>query len=228
MNRLLFIIMLAAAVILSGCVSAELGYLEFEDKNLDLGVIAAPDAEIDAYYSVTLDANNPVGTILSIGTSAAKAVQVEAARKKLDAAMKTTDVPEILETELSDYFENKMDMKITSSKKADFTLVLDVRQYGIDAGGSGSSIRFIVDGKATLYTEPGSDRVWRESIHTSNAVSPSFFGLPSSAGNVLTAAMLAELTEEEIALGLDRVARAAAREVGSELERDIYRSRQRR
>ena len=39
--------------------------------------------------------------------------------------------------------------------------------------------------------------------------------------------MLSELTEEEIALGLDRVAREAAMEVGMELERDIYRSRQR-
>jgi hypothetical protein len=42
---------------------------------------------------------------------------------------------------------------------------------------------------------------------------------------VLTAALLAELSTEEMAEGFDRLANALAREISREIEDDLYRAR---
>ena len=225
MTRPSYLSLAAAVLLFSGCVSAELGRVDFEGEPLFLDVIIAPDAEVHASYDIVFDAENPVRTIVSIGTSAAKAAQVEKTRERLDGAMRRTDIPGLLEEEIAVFFSRRMDMRIVERRSAaEFELTLDVKEYGIMAGG-GAEVELVLNAVASMYADSGRERIWRRRVHASEQVSPAFFGLPPSAGNVLSAAMLSELTEDEIAAGLERVAREASRELGAVLQRDIYRAK---
>jgi len=213
----------------AGCASTELALYDFDDLSMTVDARVAPDAEIDASYSIVVDLEDPVRTALSIGSSLAKANQVALVESKLRAALRETDIHGIVEDELSDFVETTLGVRVVERRPAaDLQLLLDVESYGIDAGGPGSGIEFELSVVATLFDLASGDRIWRTRESVSEPVSADLFGLPPVAGNVLSAVRLSELTEEEIAHGLDRLARDAAWDVGLELERDIYRARRRR
>jgi hypothetical protein len=213
----------------AGCASTELALYDFDEQSMSVDVRIAPDAEIDASYSIVVDADDPIRTALSIGSSLAKANQVAQVEEKLHAALRRTDMRTIVEDELSEFVETTLGSRIAESRSdADLQLIVDVNSYGIDAGGSGSGIEFQLSATAKLYDLQTNDRIWRTREYVSEPASPDVFGLPAVAGNVLSAVALAELTEEEIARGLERLARDAAWDIGLELEKDIRRARRRR
>ncbi len=221
--------LLAVAVLLGGCASTKLAEYDFVGAPIAVDARVSPDAEVDAYYSVVIDADDPVRTALSIGSSLAKANQVKQAEEKLAVAMRQTDIRAIVEDELSEYVEISLGARAVEDRnQADFQLIINVESYGIDAGGPGSGLEFELSAEARLIDLRSGDRLWRTRESVSREASPSMFGLPSAAGNVLSAVMLSELSEEEIAVGLDKLARDAAWEIGEELENDIYRARRRR
>lgn len=225
----LIIAAVTVVALLGACASAELAERRFEGESMRLIVRTVPGARVRADYDFFFDPDDPVGTIISIGTSVAKATQVEAARRKMDAALAELDIATILEEEVGDYFTAVMEMRITESRtRATYAMNVEVDEYGISASGPGSNVEFVLNGSAELYDAGTGDRIWRERFRRSEDVSPSFFGLPPAAGNVFSAAMLADLTEEEIAIGIERVTRDAAWEVAEEFERDLYRARRRR
>lgn len=229
MNRRHISVLLAAVAIvatLGACATNKLEGHTFEGEPLRLIVRVAPDARVDADYFVSIDSSNPIGTALSIGTTIAKASQVEKAQAKTDAAMRELNMEAILEDEVGGYFADVMEMRITDSRRAaSYLLNVFVDEYGIEASGPGSSVEFVLRGKAQMYDNTVDQLIWEERFRRSEQFSPGLFGLPASAGNVLSAAMLNELTEEEIAAGIEQVTRDAAWEISSEFEEDLYRSR---
>ena len=216
----------AVAVLFVGCASTKLAEYDFAGAPMAVDARVSPDAQIDASYSVVIDADDPVRTAFSIGSSLAKAGQVREAERKLAVAMRETDIRAIVQDELSEYVEVSLGARVVEDRsRAEFQLLINVESYGIDASGPGAGLEFEMSAEARLVDLRGGDRVWRTRESVSREASPSMFGIPGSAGNVLSAVMLSELTEEEIARGLDRLARDAAWEIGEKLERDIYRAR---
>ncbi len=223
---IVFTIVLVAGF--AGCASTELALYDFEDLAMTVDARVAPDAEIDASYSIVVDPDDMVRTALSIGSSLAKANQVAQVEPKLRAALQETDIRAIVEDELGQFMETTFGVRVVENRRAaDLQLMIDVESYGIDAGGPGSGIEFQLSAVATLFDLQSGDRIWRTRESVSEPVSPDVFGLPPVAGNVLSAVRLSELTEEEIAHGLERLARDAAWDIGLELEHDIYRARRR-
>ena len=228
-RRLVLVGLTLAATVLAGCASTELAYHSFEGESLRLVVRVAPDARVEADYFVTIDPDDPVGTIISIGSSVAKASQVARAQEKMDLALRELDLRHILDEEVGGFFADVMEMRLTDSRAdAAYDLRVDVTEYGIQAAGPGSSVEFVLRGTAELYDTSTGERIWRDRYSRSEQVSPAFFGIPEAAGNVLSAAMLSELNEEEIASGIERVTRDAAWELGVEFEDDLHRARRRR
>jgi hypothetical protein len=213
-------------VVLASCATSQLEYYEFDGESMRLRVIVSRNARVSADYFVNIDPEHPIVTILSIGTSVAKASQVEQAQDLVDSASRRLDVGRILEEELSAYYEDAFDMKIVdSSHRATYEMSVEVDSYGIEASGADSSVEFHISGVARIYDAQRRERIWRDRFSEYIPISPSVFGLPGSAGNVLSAAMLSDLTEEEVAWGLEQVTRNAAWEVASEFDRDFYRRR---
>jgi hypothetical protein len=228
-TRILLIGLATLVVALTGCASTELANYRFAGARMVVDARVSPDAEVYAFYSVTIDPDDPVRTAISIGSSLAKANQVRIAEEKLYGAMQETDIRMIVEDEVGDYVETSLGVEVIEDRRrADFQLLIEVEEYGIDAGGSSGGVEFELTAIATLFDLRDGGRIWRTRESVSREASPSMFGIPSAAGNVLSAVALAELSEEEIARGLDRLARDAAWEIGEELEKDIYRARRRR
>jgi len=212
---------------LAGCASTELAYYDFESQNMSVDVRVAPDAEVEASYNVTIDPEDPVRTAISIGSSLAKASQVREAEEKLHVAMRDVDIREIVEEELSDFVETSLGSRVVDDRRrADLQLTVEIESYGIDASGSG--VDFQMTAKAILWDPDRSDRVWRGRESVTQPVSPAIFGLPGAADNVISAVALSEMSEDEIARGIERLAQDAAWEIGVRLEQDIYRARRRR
>ena len=213
----------------AGCTSTELALYRFDDLTMVVDARVAPGAEIDASYSIVVDPENPMRTALSIGSSLAKANQVAQLESKLREALRETDIRGIVEDELSEFVETTLGVRVVENRRAaDLQLLIDIDSYGIDAGGPGSGIDFELSAVATLFDLRSGDRIWRTRESVSEPVSADVFGLPPVAGNVLSAVRLSEITEDEIAHGLERLARDAAWDIGLELEHDIYRARSRR
>ena len=230
MKHYQYAIVLTAVLVMgfSGCASTELAFYDFDDLAMTVDARVAPDAEIDASYSIVVDPEDPVRTALSIGSSLAKANQVAQVESKLREALRETDIRAIVEDELGEFVQTTFDARVVENRRAaDLQLLIDVENYGIDAGGPGSGIEFQLSAVATLFDLRSGDRIWRTRESVSEPVSADVFGLPPVAGNVLSAVRLSELTEEEIAEGLERLARDAAWDIGLELERDIYRAHRR-
>lgn len=219
---------LALALTLGACATNKLDGYYFEDEPMRLIVRVAPDARVEADYFVDFDPQNPVGTVISIGTTIAKASQVRVAQEKMDTAMRDLDIDAILEEEVGGYFDEVVEVRLTDSRSdASYILNVLVKEYGIEASGSGSNVEFALRGTAEMFDNLTDELIWDARFRRSEPISPRMFGLPGSAGNVLSAAMLAELTEEEIAAGIEQVTREAAWEVAGEFEEDLYKARRR-
>ena len=229
MKRHLRLVALAGLLaILASCASTRLAEYEFFGESIQVTVRAAPNSRVDASYDLDIDLDDPVSTLLSIGTSVAKASQVAVVRERLAAAHEQMDIEGSIYDEVTLFYESVMGMEIADGPQRDgYALRIEVEEYGVEAGSWTSSISFELRGSAELYDTYSGERIWREGFYQNEPASPSFFGLPDGAGNVVSAAMLSELTEEQIAEGLDRLARDAAWELSRDFERDLYRARQR-
>jgi hypothetical protein len=228
-NRMQKYIALVILVIIgfAGCASTELAYYDFGSQRISVDARVAPDARVDASYNIVVDPEDPVRTALSIGSSLAKANQVRQVEEKLFIALEDVDIRTLVEDELSDFVESSLGARVVEDRgRADLQLRVEIESYGVDASGSG--VDFQMSAVATMWDVESSDRVWRGRESVSQPVSPSVFGLSGAADNVLSAVALSEVSEEDIAKGLERLARDAAWEIGLNLERDIYRARRRR
>jgi hypothetical protein len=213
---------------LGACATNRLEGHSFEGEPMRLIVRVAPGARVRADYSVRVNPDDPVGTVLSIGSTIAKATQVEKAQEKLDVAMRNLDIQTILQDEVGAYFEEVIEVRLTESRtSAAYVLNVLVEEYGIEASGPGSSIEFVLRGTADLFDASTDRLIWDARFRRSERFSPHLFGLPGSAGNVVSAAMLNELTEEQIAAGIERITRDAAWEISGEFEEDLAKARRR-
>lgn len=216
-------LLLSTALFIVGCATYDLSPYEFADKALAVEVRVAPGARVDADFFVDLDPNDPIGSVISIGTSIAKAGEVGAAQERLDMAMRTTDIGAIAKDELTAFAELSLGSIVVDRRPdADYYLRVDIDQYGIEADGFGGAVEFRLDGRAELYDQAQRELIWATNLRIREDANPAFFGLPAAAGNVLSAAALAELTEQDMVNGLESLAREAAREISEEIERSIY------
>jgi hypothetical protein len=215
------VVLLAA---LAGCASYDLSVYEFVDRPMAIDVRVIPGAEVESNYFVTVDPNDPVSTILSIGSSVAKANEVARAQERMDTAMRRADVEFIVKDELEEFVAFSLGSEIVSRRpEAEYYLLVEIDAYGIDAESRGGAIDFALDGRATLYSEWENQRIWTRWLHVREPIRPGFFGIPGAAGNVVTAAHLSELTVEEIVVGLEAIAREAAHDIAEDIEASTYR-----
>ena len=219
-------IFLVISVMLTGCVHTRLSHYEFHGESLHIDAYVPAYAEISTDHYVTFDGNDPIGTIMSIGSSVAKSASAWEAQKRLDSVMRQIDLQEIMEEELEGHFSEHMGMQIVNTpQQASYRLVVEVSQYGISAPSGSGGTFFTISGKSHLYDIYTGRRVWRKSFTSRQRMGPEVFGLPSAADNILIAVILSDLSEEEMAQGIDQISRKAARDIGRKFERDLYRAR---
>ena len=96
-----------------------------------------------------------------------------------------------------------------------------MREYGLDASGSAGRIELEIDVEAHIRSTRDDVVVWQRHISRSEEAGRGMFGLGSEVDNVVTGAMLANLSEDQIRGGFERLARQTARDIALRLSRDL-------
>ena len=230
MKRHLFRVLGAAAVVValaSACASTGmLGEYRFRGEALSGHMRTPPEPKVFADYPIRLDRDDPVGSVLSVGTSIAKAAGVRAAQQRLARALEAVDVPEEIRASVLEECAQVLGCEaVRRVDDSEFILSLEIREYGIDASSAKASAEFRVDLTATLVDGVDGREIWRTRVREEMPISPSVFGLGGSVGNIVSAATLADLSEEQIGRGLMKLARSVAYRVADRLARDLRRAR---
>jgi ABC-type uncharacterized transport system auxiliary subunit len=220
----------ALCLTLASCATVNrLNPADYPGSRLATQMPTPPVPRVNVAYDVTLDSHNPVFSALSVMTNLAKAKQAEKANEAMRQALESVDVPGIVLNESSAACADTLAATPAESRAdADFLLVLDVRDWGIEADKPDSSVSLHMSLTASLYRSSDRDLVWQRRVSVDQPASPGMFGLGQIVGNMVTATTLYEMTADELSAGFREMARETARTVARLLARDLDRARQRR
>ena len=113
---------------------------------------------------------------------------------------------------------------VGSPTEADFLIDLRIDEYGILADSWDNATYFVVKGEIWLVDNQSKEIIWKKRVRDRELVTDNYF-LGVTVGNVMTARMLAALSSEEMAAGLERLADGSAERLSRTLLRDYAHSR---
>lgn len=199
---------------------------DFEDTKLALNLRTPPAPDLDTDYWVNLDSDNPVITVMRVGTTIAKAAEASRAEDRMRDALERVDVPGIMADGAYAGALSALDAQTVSREsRADFVLDLEIQDYGIDAHSYGGSVALKIEIVARLLDQKRDELVWRRHFSVSEKASPYLFGVHDVLGNVVTIGVLANLEVEDLEEGFQALAEKAAGKIARRLEDDLYEAR---
>ncbi len=215
----------AAALVLASCTTvSHLESYHLYGSALAAQLLTPPEPTVDVRYDVTLDSHNPVYSALSVGTNLAKASQANKADQAMREALTSVDVPGIvLEQAYSTCVSALQAERHDAVQGADFRLVIDIRQYGIQARSATGNVYLHMALTASIFQVGTGDLVWRRGITINDAANPQMFGLGDIVGNMVTTEALSNLTPDQLATGFKNLAIESGKTVARALERDLNR-----
>jgi hypothetical protein len=113
---------------------------------------------------------------------------------------------------------------VGNPRDADFLIDLQVSEYGIIADSWENATHFFVEGHLTLFDNHTKEIIWKKRVRDSELITDEYF-LGVTIGNVMTARMLAALSAEEMAAGLEMLADGSAHRLSYKLMRDYAHAR---
>jgi hypothetical protein len=224
------IILLVALLFTSACGSAKrLRPYDFRNEPA-AAIYAAPPRPIvftsggDAW----IDLDRPIQSALRMGTAVAKQAERHRAQQRLDSAFQRVDVGEIMALTVLTTSRNYLGYRPVGDP-ADAAFVFDVRvkEYGILANSWENATYFVLKGDLVLLDNRTGKQIWKKGIREREMITDSIFGLGVAVGNVMTARMLAALSVDEMAAGLERLSEHAATRLSHRLQADYAKSRAR-
>jgi hypothetical protein len=239
----------AAALLLSSCVSVNnLDKYSFEASRLAVEMRSPPEPQLNVNYDIATDSHSAVITALSVMSNLAKANQANRAREEMRAALMDVDVPEIIRAESFAACAASLGAEKASAKgDADYVLSISMEEWGIDARSPFSAVSLRIRLVASIspvrresaHRPEGADSfpsgwresarpgelAWRREVTVDQPADPEMFGIGNIIGNMVTATVLYNMTEDDLARGFKELASRTARRVALELERDLDRAR---
>jgi hypothetical protein len=221
---------LASAVVLGGGAcgpSHHLGEYDFRGNTL------AAVAELPAFPDILTGplfvgtSANPVGAIIQAGSRAAREISVRSVRDKLHRADERVNIGAILEDEAQRRASRYLRTESSPSPAdADFSLEIYVHEYGIEASDWDASAYFFIDAEATLLDQAAAREVWRARVKARDPVGPEIYG-EGVVRDVITAAAIVELSEDDMVRALERLSQFAATQITDQLRADLQDTRRR-
>jgi hypothetical protein len=223
----------AASILLASCMTVNhLDRYDFEGSRLAMDMRTPPEPRLRIDYDVTLDSHNPVYSALSVVTNLAKASQAAQVRETMRAALMEVDVPEIVRAQTFSACSASLGAQQAESRHgADYVLALRIDEWGIEARSPVAAVTLHMKLVASLY--PSSvgrgaseeDLAWRREVTVDQPADPEMFGIGPILGNMVTATVLSEMTEENLTRGFRELGSLTARRVAMILEKDLDRAR---
>ena len=223
--RWAFVAVLSVAVV--GCGSSNLlREYEFKDRTAAAVMATPPMPEVFTDSFFMLDQNNPIRSIIRIGTTIVKGVEAQRTEARLDSAMKLVDVPEQIRVGTLENCSNYLHYRsMEDVKAADFILDMNIQRYGIDATSWTASVHFKMDVEVQLLDNARSVRVWKARVKGKQPITREIFGFGGATGDVITAVALSKLSVEELARGFEHLADYTADRIARKLRHDLVEAR---
>jgi len=222
-----------AAMLLASCMTVNhLDRYDFEGSSLAMDMRTPPEPRLRIEYDIQMDSHSPVISALSVVTNLAKAGQAAKAREAMRAALMEVDVPEIVRAQTFSACAASLGAQQAASRRgADYVLSLRIDEWGIEARSPVAVVTLHMKLVASLYPAgvgrgaSEDDLAWRREVTVDQPADPEMFGVGAILGNMVTATVLSEMTEEDLARGFRELGSLTARRVAMILERDLDRAR---
>ncbi len=225
---------LGSAVLLAGCMTVNhLDRYDFEGSRLAVDLRTPPEPQLRINYDITLDSHNAIYSALSVMTNLAKANQAAQVRENMRAALMEVDVPEIVRSQTFSSCASSLGAQQAASRRdSDYVLAIRIDEWGIEARNAFTPVSLHMKLLATLYpsgvgrSASTDDLAWRREVTVDEPADPEMFGGPGQIiGNMVTATVLSNMTEEDLVRGFRELGSLTARRVAMILERDLDEAR---
>ncbi len=114
---------------------------------------------------------------------------------------------------------------VDTEAMADYSLELDITDWGIRADAFGSPVTLHMEIRASLSRAFDGSLLWRRNLTVDEPASPAMFGLGDIVGTMVTATALYEMSPGRLADGFAAMARGTAHGVARLLQKDLDRAR---
>lgn len=201
--------MLAATVVcalVAACGGARfhLNEYTFAGRSLALVVLDNPTPGlITPEYDVR--STDLIDVAIKTGSKVAKDVEARRAGARMDSATARMDLTDSLAMRTLARASRYLGVRpIGSSADADFLLEVRMRNYGLDARGTGAAWLY-TNAEAVLLDRRTGREIWNVNVHGSDRVAPRINGTGEAGGAVIAAGALHSMTVEDFQQALDQL-----------------------
>jgi hypothetical protein len=162
--------------------------------------------------------------MVRLGSRIAREVAAEDVRERLDSAATRTDVAGRLADRTSTRAARLLRATLVDDESdADFLLEVRIRDYGIDAEEWEAAAHVFVDARILIMDGIDGRAIWESRVRERDPLTPRIFGGDRArvVRNVVTAAVLADMSVEELSRALEHVADYAADRIMERLRRSL-------
>lgn len=218
---------LAAIIIMIGSLTAcyTINKLEghsFRQQTAAAIMITPPPPMVFSHVDMYDEHGSILTQALKIGAAIAKEVEAGKAQARLRDALANVDIPEYIRQDIlwngSDHLHYD---PVDDERNADYTYVIKIERYGIDAPSWFANVHFVIDLRIRLVDANTQQLIWRRKVVTREPVHSSIFGVSSIVDTAISASVLSDLSEEELAVGFENLAAFAAGRVAEILFEDF-------
>ncbi|MEM0964318.1 MAG: hypothetical protein AAGK21_17460, partial [Bacteroidota bacterium] len=171
----------------------------------------APRVQVGSPAESGINPYDPIGTAVRITTAADKRREVRRAQARLDSVVASVDVADqIARQTLARVARTLRVAPAGRPEVSDFVLDLRIEDYALVADSFEGAVYFVLLGQVRLLDAGGGTLLWDHELAEREVLDANrfgaLFGLPLGVGNVVTGRALADLSAEEMAGGLGRLA----------------------
>ena len=223
-------LLLAACAASTACASGNtLRDYDFRNRTLSVVSDMPPRPEVlSRSYFMAGPSGDPLRDLLRVGARVAREVEARAIEERLDSAASLIDVGYVLEDNTLERAARYLGADpIMEQRGGDYLLELIVIEYGIDAEAWDAQAEFFVEADATLLDSASGAEIWRADIEARDPIGSVVVLGRSEIRDLITAAMLATLSVDEIVEVLESLADYSARVITDRLRDDLRDARRR-
>ncbi|MGB3543252.1 hypothetical protein, partial [Rubrivirga sp.] len=176
------------------------------------------------------DLYDPIGSAVRVGTSLEKRRQARRAQAKLDSVVARVDIADRIARRVLAESADRMRVSIAQRPdQSDYLLDLRIYDYALVADSFEGAVYFVLLGEVLLLDATSGAVLWDSELAEREILDRSrfgaLFGLPATVGNVVTGQALSDLSAQDMATGLGRLADFVADQIAERLTDDYYDSR---
>jgi hypothetical protein len=218
------------ALSLGACAhTGRLAEYDFRDRTVAVVTTAPPHPQVftgDWFLAEEGEEGGFLRALFRLGSEIVREVQADQARERLDEATESVDVADRMAGALLNQAARILRAHpVESVQGSDFEIEVYVASYGIEADSWDSQARFFLEADLFLLDGETGMEIWRAGVDASSPVNPQRWQRGTTANTVITAAVLASLSVEEMEMALASLADFSAEQLTRRLREALRRAR---